>query len=91
MLDKKAKKIQVAAKAIKNIEEKTKRNLENAIEKIQNLKHKTALISTSKSFEKKDKKKLLLVKKAYTTKNPPVKKAYIAKNLPTQKANMDGR
>lgn len=79
-LDKKAKKIQGAAKVTKRIEEKAKKNLENAAEKTQNLKRKAALIFTSRPSKKKKKKEPLLVKKADTANNSPIEKADIAKN-----------
>ena len=65
--DEEAKKIEAAIK----IEERAKRNIENAAEKKQNLKRKAALASTSGPSEKKKKKEL---------NNPPAK-------IPSKKAD----
>lgn len=52
-LDKKVKKIQIAAKTTKKIEEKVIKNLKNMVEKKQNLKYKAALTFAGTPFKEK--------------------------------------
>lgn len=89
-LNKEFIKIEAVTKATKKIKEKAKKNLENIVEKTQNLKHKAIPIFISGPFQKKMMKKLPSVKKADTVNNLPVDKAYTTNNLLNKKVDTVG-